>query len=76
MHIGMLWFDETAGHDLETTIQTALEYYRRKYKREPNLCLVNPGMISGPPLQIGHLTVRAYASVLPQHLWIGVEDQA
>lgn len=76
MHIGMLWFVETPGHDLKSTIQTALEYYRKKYKREPNLCLVNPGMLAGSPLQLGHLTVRAYPSVLPRHLWIGVEDQS
>ncbi len=76
MHSGMLWFDDTPSRDLGTKIQTALEYYRKKYKREPNLCLVNPGMIGKEPMQLGHVTVRAYRSILPHHLWVGVEGQS
>lgn len=76
MHTGMLWFDNTPGRELKTKIQFALDYYRKKYKREPNLCLVHPGMITGEPLQLGHVTVRGYKTVLPHHLWIGVEGQS
>ncbi len=75
MHSGMLWFDNTPQRGLASKIQAALEYYRAKYKREPNLCLVNPGMIGDGPLQLGHVTVRGYSSILPHHLWIGVEGQ-
>ncbi len=75
MHTGMLWFDNASNRPLAAKIQRAMDYYRRKYHREPNLCLVNPGMLSEGELDLGHLTVRAYGSVLPHHLWIGVEDQ-
>ncbi len=75
MHTGMLWFEEAPNRELRSTIQTALDYYRRKYKREPNLCLVNPAMVSGGSVQMGQLTVRAYNAILPHHIWIGVEDQ-
>lgn len=75
MHTGMLWFDNSSGPELQARIQIAIDYYRRKFKREPNLCLVNPAMLSGGSLQLGHTAVRAYGPVLPHHLWIGVEDQ-
>ncbi len=75
MHTGMLWFDNTPNRALKLKIQSALDYYRRKYRREPNLCLVNPAMLSNEEMEFGRLTVRGYGSVLPHHLWIGVEDQ-
>ncbi len=75
MHTGMLWFDNSSASELQLRIQPAVDYYRRKFKREPNLCLVNPTMLSNGALQVGRITVRAYGSILPHHLWIGVEDQ-
>lgn len=75
MHTGMLWFDNSPDRALKIKIQSAIDYYRKKYQREPNLCLVNPGMISDEDMKLGRLTVRAYGPVLPHHLWIGVEDQ-
>ena len=76
MHTGMLWFDNAPDRELKSKVQSALDYYRKKFNREPNLCLVNPGMITDGPIQLGRLTIRGYAPVLPHHLWIGVEDQA
>lgn len=75
MHTGMLWFDDSSGAELPARIQPAIDYYRRKFKREPNLCLVNPAVLAGGPIQLGHTAIRAYGPVLPHHLWIGVEDQ-
>ncbi len=75
MHTGMLWFDNTPNRELKAKVQSAIDYYRSKYRREPNLCLVNPGMLPDRQMQLGRLTVRAYGPVLPHHLWIGVEDQ-
>ncbi len=75
MHTGMLWFDNSTASELNLKIQPAIDYYRSKFHREPNLCLVNPAMLSGGPMQMGHMAVRAYGPILPHHLWIGVEDQ-
>lgn len=82
MHIGMLWYDNTPNMSLKTRIEKAVDYYRRKYHQEPNLCLLHPSMLeadnssknAGLP-QVGSMTVRAYAPVLPGHLWIGIEDK-
>ena len=83
MHIGMLWYDNTPNVSLKTRIEKAVDYYRRKYHQEPNLCLIHPSMLESDHAkskgkadlpQSGAMTVRAYAPVLPGHLWIGIED--
>lgn len=82
MHIGMLWFDNTQDSDLKARIEKAAAYYRRKYHREPNLCLIHPGTAAKDssdhgelvPKQVNGMTVRTYQPVLPGHLWIGIED--
>ena len=84
MHIGMLWYDNTPNVSLKVRIEKAVDYYRRKYHQEPNLCLLNPSMLEadnakskgrGELPQVGSMTVRAYSPVLPGHLWIGIEDK-
>jgi hypothetical protein len=74
MHTGMLWFDNTRQLDLGSKVERAATYYRRKYHREPTLCLVHPGALSEHESHVGPLTVRGHASVLPGHFWIGVEE--
>ena len=85
MHIGMLWYDNTPNVSLKTRIEKAADYYRRKYHQEPNLCLIHPSMLEGERNrskggadipQVGSMTIRSYGTVLPGHLWIGVEDNS
>ncbi len=84
MHIGMLWYDNTPNVSLKLRIEKAVDYYRRKYHQEPNLCLIHPSMLDGDKghakdnkdlAQVGSMTVRPYGPVLPGHLWIGIEDK-
>ena len=75
MHVGMLWFDNNPQTALKTKIEKAVDYYRKKYGREPNLCLLNPNMTEEVEIEIGKVTVRPYRPVLPGHLWIGIEDK-
>ncbi|MBK9007095.1 MAG: hypothetical protein IPM31_08865 [Anaerolineae bacterium] len=82
MHTGMLWFDDTQS-TLDTKIKKATEYYKKKYGRMPDLCLVHPNMMRDsavesekPALRDSEgITVRAYRPVLPGHIWVGVEDK-
>jgi hypothetical protein len=74
MHVGMLWFDNTPNITLKTKIEKAINHYRHKYHREPNLCLINPKMMGDEHPQIDSMTIRPYRPVLPGHLWIGIED--
>lgn len=74
MHTGMLWFDDTQS-TLDTKIKKAVEYYKKKYGRAPDLCLVHPNMLKDTVLESEKVTVRAYRPVLPGHIWVGVEDK-
>ena len=77
MHTGMLWFDNTQTA-LDIKIQKAVDYYRKKYGREPDLCLVHPSMLEKEnrrQLKLGKLIVRPYRPVLPGHIWVGLEDK-
>jgi len=89
MNTGFLfWFDGTPQRSLQEKITEAALYYRRKFDFQPTLCLVNPNdLVSDPKdetlallssLEVPNgiaVTVRPWKSVLPNHLWIGRDDQ-
>ena len=75
MNTGMLWFDNDPKTALTAKIERAVDYYRHKYGRDPNLCLINPNALSGENPIIKKMTVRSYRPVLPGHLWIGIEEK-
>jgi len=70
----MLWFDDTQTA-LNIKIKKAVDYYHKKYGRNPDLCLVHPSMMNDAVVDNEKITVRAYRPVLPGHIWIGVEDK-
>lgn len=88
MNVGMLWFDNDTKTDLDGKIERAAVYYRTKYGRVPTLCFVHPSMLpssekeedktgdekQGQTIRIksGGIEVRPNRSVLPNHIWIGV----
>ncbi len=73
MNAGMLWFDNDPKTPLAAKIHQAAEYYRRKHGRTPDLCLVNPG--AAGDAYVDGITVRSLRSILPGHLWIGVDEK-
>jgi hypothetical protein len=80
MNVGMLWFDNDSKADLFAKIERAASYYQDKYGKSPNVCYVHPSMtraLTNPkedtePIRAGSIEVRTTRSVLPNHLWIGV----
>jgi hypothetical protein len=80
MHTGLMWFDNDPRTTLEAKVQKASVYYKKKFGRLPDLCLVPPAMLTEGQLDASlnpgqQITIRAYRPVLPGHLWIGVEEQ-
>lgn len=80
MQTGLMWFDNDPRTALAVKIEKASDYYKRKYGRLPDLCLVNPSMLGDSPVETVEqrgvrITIRPYRPVLPGHLWIGVEDE-
>lgn len=82
MNTGLLWFDDRKDMALDKKVIEAALYFRRKFGRAPTLCLVHPQDLAGTqlpesgveaPEQI-KVTVRPWSSVLPSHMWIGVDD--
>ena len=80
MNTGMMWFDNDPKKPLDAKVLQAADYYQHKYGRRPDLCLVNPGSLakSDPqqePVLAGKIIVKPLRSVLPGHLWIGVDEK-
>ena len=83
MNAGMLWFDNDPKTALTAKIERAVDYYKHKYGRDPNLCLIHPKALENPAGEggagenptVGKVVVRPYRPVLPGHLWIGIEDK-
>lgn len=74
MDIGMLWFDNDPKSDLASKVTKAADYYRGKYGEEPNLCFVHPSMLPEKKTKAGAVAIRVNNTVLPHHLWIGVQQ--
>ncbi len=71
---GMLWYENSLV-SLADKVQHAVDYYKKKYSRTPDMCLVHPSMMKDQPeIQFDGLTVRPFRYVLPGHLWIGIDD--
>ncbi len=86
MELGMLWFDGESQRPLQERLDRAARYYAQKYGRPANTCYVHPSTIAGtgraPETKaskreqcVAGLTVRASRTVLPNHFWLGVEEQ-
>jgi len=88
MNVGMMWFNDNPKVPLATKVLEAADYYQTKYGRNPDLCLVSPAMYEQIQSKSkeersdeqverkqGKIIIRALRSILPGHLWIGVDDQ-
>jgi hypothetical protein len=75
MREGLLWFDHSE-RPLNAKIERAAEYYQSKYGRTANTCFANPATLLEGDAQVAGLAIRATNTVLPNHFWLGVEEQA
>jgi hypothetical protein len=75
MRVGMLWLDDDPRAAIEERVDRAVAYYRGKYGRRPNLCIVHPSTL-GEEVYRGSADValETSKSVLPDHLWLGVRE--
>jgi len=86
MELGMLWFDGESQRPLQERLDRAARYYAQKYGRPANTCYVHPSTITNGAKAaesratkreqcVAGLTVRPSRTVLPNHFWLGVEEQ-
>lgn len=76
MKVGLLWFDNDPKADLKTKIERLVAYYTKKYGQAPNLCYVHPSMVTNGNGSDNGIEVRPNRSVLPNHFWVGMKDEA
>ena len=73
MEVGMLWFDNDKKRTLSERIETAAEYYHRKYGRDASICYLNPrGDQMDLPVSVGEIRILPSKTILPNHFWIGI----
>jgi hypothetical protein len=76
MNVGMLWFDGDNKCDVESRVKRAADFYKSKYGRAPNLCFVHPQTLEqGQPASVDGIKILSSMSVLPDHFWLGVEEE-
>jgi hypothetical protein len=73
MNVGMLWLDDDRRRSFEEKVKRAADYYREKYGRFPELCLVNTGMLPEEKIKVGRIEVQPAKMVLPHHFWLGMK---
>ncbi|MBN2554932.1 MAG: hypothetical protein JXA97_03245 [Anaerolineales bacterium] len=77
MNVGMLWLDSNTRLDVSTRVQSAAEYYRKKYGRNPTLCVIHPEMVDeSTPKHVGAIEIRMNSCVLANHFWLGIEEES
>ena len=73
MDLGMMWLDTDKQRTLDEKVKRAAEFYRDKYGRFPELCLVNERLIEDEK-KVGRVIVQPAKAVLPGHFWLGMSN--
>ena len=77
MKTGLLWFDDDKKSSLADKVARAIEYYIRKNGTAPTVCYVNPNMADALiEMPIDAVEMKTSRTVLPNHFWLGVENDA
>ncbi len=73
MDIGMLWLDADKSRSFEEKVKRAVEYYKEKYGRFPELCFVNTRMVTDEK-KVGRVRVIPQKTIMPNHFWLGMKN--
>ncbi|HHS96563.1 MAG TPA: hypothetical protein ENK08_01470 [Chloroflexi bacterium] len=73
MREGLLWFDDDPKRDLTQKVNRAVQRYRQKFGRSPNVCYVHPSLLGGESCRVGGVQVLPLPTVLRHHFWVGEE---
>jgi hypothetical protein len=74
MEIGMLWFDD-GPNSIQEKVNQAVAFYTDKFGKKPTHCLVNPATLNGGDGTISGIEVKSARTVMPDHYWVGIEEQ-
>jgi len=82
MNIGMMWGIDNPKADVAENFVAAAQYYKNKYGRWPNMCILHVenspkleefgvGLLDGMPTA----KVQHNKLILPGCMWVGVEER-
>lgn len=74
MKVGMLWLDADKKRPFVEKVKLAANYYREKYGRMPELCVVNAKTGGWQPA-VGKIEIQTAPTILPSHFWLGMKTQ-
>jgi len=76
MEIGMLWYDGDPSRGMDEKVDRAATYYRNKYGRSPNLCLIHPQTAGQSNMDSNtKIEVQLSSLVLLDHFWVGIRSE-
>src|SRR3954466_6316447 len=70
----LVWYDSDRKRKLAEKVAQAAERYTERFGAAPEIVLLNPTQ-AGDDEEIAGIPVRATPLVLPNHVYIGVEEQ-
>lgn len=72
MNAGMLWYDGSK-RPIEDKVREAAAYYLKKYGVSAAFCMVQTEAVE-KSLKVDGVLVQPARYVMPNHLWLGVDD--
>ena len=83
MHYGMLWYQSNPKMTLAEKVTEAALYFKKKYGRTPDMCLINTKdaakLPAGTPNQVDvegrTVHIRSWKGILPSHLCLGYDTE-
>jgi len=70
-----MWFDNDPHRPLEEKVKKAVQRYREKFGRVPNICYVNPDLLSGDEIRLKSVRVVASSRILPNHFLVSFAEE-
>lgn len=82
MNVGMLWYQGNPKMTLAEKVTEAALYFKKKYGRTPDTCLLNTKDLEKMPTLESNqvdvdgrtITIYSWKGIVPGHLWLGFEQ--
>jgi len=76
MRSGLLWFDDSPSVPLATKIERAVQRYRERVGRSPNVCYVHPKTLAEADAMPARVKVVESTTVQPNYFWVGFRSRS
>jgi hypothetical protein len=75
MTLGTMYWDDNSKTTLQQKVETAVGEYKTKWQKSPTTCFVNQKALEPlTEIEVAGVIVKSMKFILPDHLWIGIEE--